>query len=282
LPSAKVWRPQSASISRCGRVCGRGRSGSPGRIRLCNRGLFLGAWRDRLCAWPKQGAPTDIATPIGIRINARIDTMRRGLAERIRATLPGDTGGIAAALVTGIRDHISHDANEAMRISGLYHVISISGLHMALVAGVLFALIRGGLALVPRPRLRHPIKKYAALTALAGVTLYLLLSGAEVATQRSYIMIAIVLAGVLIDRPALTLRTLAAAVVVTLIISPEAVLNPGFQMSFAATLRSLVSTNAGHRLSPRHRRSAPRRWLRGRRAQENGCCLGRRHPSSRD
>lgn len=187
-----------------------------------------------------KAAPTDIATPIGIRINARIDTMRRGLAERIRATLPGDTGGIAAALVTGIRDHISHDANEAMRISGLYHVISISGLHMALVAGVLFALIRGGLALVPGLALRHPIKKYAALTALAGVTFYLLLSGAEVATQRSYIMIAIVLAGVLIDRPALTLRTLAAAVVVTLIISPEAVLNPGFQMSFAATL-ALIS-----------------------------------------
>lgn len=185
-------------------------------------------------------APTEIATPLLIRFNAHVDTMRRGLAERIRATLQGDTGAIAAALVTGIRDHISHDANEAMRISGLYHVISISGLHMALVAGVLFAFVRGGLALIPGFALRRPIKKYAALTALAGVSFYLLLSGAEVATQRSYIMIAIVLAGVLIDRPALTLRTLAAAVVVTLIISPEAVLNPGFQMSFAATL-ALIS-----------------------------------------
>jgi competence protein ComEC len=187
-----------------------------------------------------KAAPTDIATPLSIRFTAAIDILRRSLAERIRLTLPGDTGAIAAALVTGIRDHISQEANEAMRISGLYHVISISGLHMALVAGVLFALLRGGLALIPGLALRRPIKKYAALVALAGVTFYLVLSGAEVATQRSYIMVAIVLAGVIIDRPALTLRTLAAAVIVTLIVSPEAVLNPGFQMSFAATL-ALIS-----------------------------------------
>lgn len=184
--------------------------------------------------------PAGIEVPYSIRFNAGVDRLRRSLAERIRLTLPGDTGAIAAALVTGIRDHISNEANEAMRISGLYHVISISGLHMALVAGVLFAFARGGLALVPGLALRRPIKKYAALLALGGVTFYLVLSGAEVATQRSYIMIAIVLAGVLIDRPALTLRTLAAAVVVTLLVSPDAVLNPGFQMSFAATL-ALIS-----------------------------------------
>lgn len=185
-------------------------------------------------------APTQLEVPLSIRFNAYVDTLRRGLAERIRLTLTGDTGAIATALVTGIRDHISHEANEAMRISGLYHVISISGLHMALVAGVLFAFVRGGLALISGLALRRPIKKYAAFAALGGVTYYLLLSGAEVATQRAYIMIAIVLAGVIIDRPALTLRTLAAAVVVTLLLSPEAVLNPGFQMSFAATL-ALIS-----------------------------------------
>jgi competence protein ComEC len=187
-----------------------------------------------------KAAPAVSEAPLSVRFNASVDQLRRSLAERIRLTLPGDAGAIAAALVTGIRDNISHEANEAMRVSGLYHVISISGLHMALVAGVLFAFVRGGLALTPGLALRRPIKKYAALAALFGVSFYLLLSGGEVATQRSYIMIAIVLAGVLIDRPALTLRTLAAAVVVTLVISPEAVLNPGFQMSFAATL-ALIS-----------------------------------------
>ena len=184
--------------------------------------------------------PAASEAPLSVRFNASVDQLRRSLSERIRLTLPGDAGAIAAALVTGIRDHISNDANEALRISGLYHVISISGLHMALVAGVLFAFVRGGLALIPGLALRRPIKKYAALAALFGVSFYLLLSGAEVATQRSFIMIAIVLGGVLIDRPALTLRTLAAAVVITLVISPEAVLNPGFQMSFAATL-ALIS-----------------------------------------
>lgn len=180
------------------------------------------------------------AAPLSIRIYAGIEHLRRSLAARIRAAVPGDSGAVAVALVTGIRDGISQDVNEALRISGLYHVISISGLHMALIAGALFAIARGTLAIIPGLALRRPIKKWAAVLALIGVTFYLVLSGAEVATQRSYVMIAIVLVGVLFDRPALTLRTLAAALVVTLLISPEAVLNPGFQMSFAATL-ALVS-----------------------------------------
>ncbi len=212
----------------------------PGGYDFAVGSYFSGLGATGFALGRSKAVPTALETPPAIRFNAWVEALRRGLAERIRATLPGDSGAIATALVTGIRDHISHDANEAMRISGLYHVISISGLHMALVAGVLFALMRGGLALVPGLALRRPIKKYAAFAALSGVTFYLLLSGAEVATQRAYIMIAIVLCGVLIDRPALTLRTLAAAVVVTLIVSPEAVLNPGFQMSFAATL-ALIS-----------------------------------------
>jgi len=97
-------------------------------------------------------------------------------------------------------------------------------------------MIRGGLALVPSLALRRPIKKWAAVMALAGCAFYLVLSGAEVATQRSFIMIAIVLGGVLIDRPALTVRTLAAAAVAVLVLQPEALLSPSFQMSFAATL----------------------------------------------
>jgi competence protein ComEC len=181
-------------------------------------------------------APAPEIIPWEIRAYAAIESVRRALAHRIRTVLPGETGAVAAALVTGLRDAIPPEVNESMRVSGLYHVLSISGLHMALVAGVLFGLVRGGLALVPDFALRRPIKKWAAVAAIAGLTFYLLLSGAEVATQRSYIMILIVLIGVLVDRPALTLRTLAAAAAGTLAISPEALLNPGFQMSFAATL----------------------------------------------
>ncbi len=150
---------------------------------------------------------TQAPVPWDIRAWASVERLRWTLANRIRAVLPGENGSVAAALVTGIRDTIPPGVNEAMRVSGLYHVISISGLHMALVAGVLFALVRGGLALVPGLALRKPIKKWAAVAALCGVTFYLVLSGAEVATQRSWIMIAIVLFGVLVDRPGIMAQT---------------------------------------------------------------------------
>ena len=176
------------------------------------------------------------AVPIDLRVLAGIETMRRKMHERIRSVLPGEVGAIASALVTGIRDEIPSEVNEAMRISGLAHVLSISGLHMVLAVGALFALARGVLVLVPGLALRRPVKKWAALVALAGATGYLILSGAAVPTQRAYIMIAIVLAGVLIDRPALTIRTLATAAAVLLALEPEAILHPSFQMSFAATL----------------------------------------------
>src|SRR5262250_911074 len=105
---------------------------------------------------------------------------------------------------------------------------------MVVVSGIVFFVLRALLALAPPGRL--PIKKWAALAALGAATFYLLLSGAEVATQRSFIMIAIVLIGVMLDRPALTLRTLTVAALFVLLLAPESVVHPSFQMSFAATL----------------------------------------------
>jgi competence protein ComEC len=137
-----------------------------------------------------------------------------------------------------------------MYISSLAHVLSISGYHMALVAGVVFFIVRAGFALLPTFASRHPIKKFAALTALAVAAFYLVLSGAEVATQRSFIMLSIVLIAVMLDRTALTLRTLAMAALAVLLITPEAVVHPSFQMSFAATL-ALVAVYAGGMALPR-------------------------------
>jgi competence protein ComEC len=117
----------------------------------------------------------------------------------------------------------------------------MSGYHMAVVAGIVFFLIRAGLALIPSLGNRYPIKKWAASGAIIAAAFYLLLSGAEVATQRSFIMIAIVLAGVIVDRAALTFRTLAVAAIVVLLLAPQAVVHPSFQMSFAATL-ALIAT----------------------------------------
>jgi competence protein ComEC len=150
--------------------------------------------------------------------------------------LPGDRGSIASALITGKRDAISPQVNEAMYVSGLGHVLSISGYHMAVVAGLIFFAVRALFAPWSSFANRQPIKKWAALAALIMSTFYLLLSGAEVATQRSYIMIGIVLIGVMVDRAVLTFRTLTVAALGVLLLAPEAIVHPSFQMSFAATL----------------------------------------------
>jgi competence protein ComEC len=180
-----------------------------------------------------------------LRYAAAVDAMREGIDKRIRAVVPGDEGSIASALITGKRDAISKPLNDAMYISSLAHVLSISGYHMAVVAGVVFFVFRAGLALLPSFASRYPIKKYAALAALGVSAFYLVLSGAEVATQRSFIMLAIVLVGVMLDRPALTLRTLAMAALAVLLITPEAVVHPSFQMSFAATLALVAAYGSG-------------------------------------
>ncbi|MEA2994342.1 MAG: competence protein ComEC [Alphaproteobacteria bacterium] len=175
-----------------------------------------------------------------LRFATAVSNMRSVIDKRIRTVLHGDESAIASALLTGTRDALSRPVFDAMYISGIGHVLSISGYHMAVVAGVVFFAIRALLALVPLFATRYSIKKWAGLAALAAAAFYLVLSGAEVATQRSFYMIAIVLIGVLVDRRAMTLRTLALAAIVVMLLAPEAVVHPSFQMSFAATL-ALVS-----------------------------------------
>ncbi len=180
-----------------------------------------------------------------LRATATIDAMRDTLDRRIRSVLTGDRGAIASALLTGKRDAISSSVNDAMFISGLGHVLSISGYHMAVVAGLMFFVLRALFALTPASAGRFPVKKWAAAAALAAAAFYLVLSGAEVATQRSFIMIAIVLVGVMVDRPAITLRTLMVAAIIVLLLTPEAIVHPSFQMSFAATLALVAGYERG-------------------------------------
>ena len=186
-----------------------------------------------------------VAPTAWLRYAAFLDSVRASIDKRIRAELPGDRGAIASALITGTRDALSTPVNDAMYISSLAHVLSISGYHMAVVAGIVFFFIRASLALVPSLASRHPIKKWAAAVAFVAAAFYLLLSGSEVATQRSFIMIAIVLIGVMVDRPTLTFRTLTVAALCVLLLSPEAVANPSFQMSFAATLALIAGYQHG-------------------------------------
>lgn len=168
------------------------------------------------------------------RLSAFVENARLAIADRIRDRIGGAEGEIAAALVVGVRAGIPDKVNEALRKSGLYHVISISGLHMALVAGTIMGVLRFGLAFFPSFSSRRAVKKHAAFAALLATGGYLFFSGAEVAAQRSFIMLAVMLAAVLFDRPAITMRNLAVAAVTVIVMSPHEVIGPSFQMSFAA------------------------------------------------
>src|SRR5882757_710826 len=182
---------------------------------------------------------------LALRYAAVMQGLRDAIDARIRMTLDGDQRAIATALLTGRRDAISTPVNDAMFISGLGHVLSISGYHMAVVAGVVFFAIRALLALFPALTAGHPIKKWAAAAAFVAAAFYLLLSGAEVATQRSFFMTAVVLIAVMVDRRAITFRTLAVAAMIVLMIAPEALVHPSFQMSFAATLGLVALVQIG-------------------------------------
>lgn len=173
-----------------------------------------------------------------------IETVRMAAAGRIRAVLSGDTGAIAAALIVGDRAGISNSTNEAMRIAGVSHVLSISGMHMSLVAAFLFGGVRLILALIPPLALNWPIKKIAAVSSMLGTGAYFVVSGMDVPAERSMITVTVSLLAIVIDRRALSLRVIAVAALVTLALSPEAVMEPGAQMSFAAVIALMAGLEA--------------------------------------
>lgn len=167
-------------------------------------------------------------------------SFRYSLAERIEAQSPPRTAGLQAALITGLRHGISKDHVDALRASGLAHILAISGLHMALFAGSFYSLLAFGLACIPALARGRDIRKYAALGGIIAASFYLLISGASVATQRAYIMAVILFLAVIFDRQALSTRSVSLAALLTLLFHPESLLSVGFQMSFAAVLALVV------------------------------------------
>lgn len=196
------------------------------------------AWFDGIGAYGfATGAPRVVAgeaPDVLTRIAIAVSRTRDEASRRIHDALPGATGAIAAALTVGDRSQILEADDEAMRDSSLAHVLSISGLHMTIIGMGAFAILRFLIALVPWLVLRIDAKKWAASVAIALAAGYLLLSGASVPAQRSFLMIAFVFLAILLDRAPYTLRIVAISALIILAIAPESVADPSFQMSFAA------------------------------------------------
>jgi competence protein ComEC len=189
--------------------------------RIGGTGYLLGRWEF-------------VEAPAGMSLRLFVDRVREDVSARIAAIDDGQAGGVAAALLVGDRSGISAATSDHLRRAGLAHLLAISGLHMMLFAGTSFFLVRGILAMLPGFALRHPIRKWAALAAILSGSLYLALSGGSVSTIRAFVMALVMFVAILVDRPAISMRNVALAVLVVVALQPESVVEPGFQMSFFA------------------------------------------------
>ncbi len=216
---------------------------SPGAYDFARDAYFRGIGGSGFALGPLQGIKTD-PPPWQLGMILKINAMRWALSQRLLAVMGPQTGAIAAAMVTGQEAWLEPDQVNAMRAAGLAHILSISGLHMAIVGGFSFFGLRVLIALWPWLALRVPGKKLAAVGGLVAVGFYLVLSGAPAPAIRSAITAALAFGSILVDRRAVTLHGLALAALIVLLLQPEAVMEPGFQMSFAATAALIALSEA--------------------------------------
>ena len=193
-----------------------------------------------------------------------LDAWRARLDQHIRDAVPGSAGGIATALATGDQGALPEEDAEAMRRSGLAHLLSVSGLHIAAVVGAVFLLTLRLLALSERLALRTNLVLVAAAAAAAAGIGYTLLTGAQVPTVRSCVAAMLVLAGLALGREALSMRLVAVGAVAVLVFRPEALAGASFQFSFAAVtvLVTLYSTAWFRRYFERREEGYPMRFAR--------------------
>lgn len=218
------------------------------------------AWFDRLGAVGYTRKPVLLMAPADEHsLMVWFGRTRAHLSAAIQRQIAGQPGAVAAALMVGDRSAISEQTNDDMRAANLYHILSISGLHMGMLTGFVFAAVRSGLSLIPALAMRVPVKKLAAVAAIVTGVVYLYLSGLEVPAERALLMVTVMYLAVLVDRRAITLRAVALAGVIILVLRPESLTEPGFQMSFAATTALVAGYGALRDFPARHR--VPR-WFR--------------------
>ncbi|HEX4297685.1 MAG TPA: ComEC/Rec2 family competence protein [Devosia sp.] len=165
-----------------------------------------------------------------------IDTIRRGIASRIDAVLPQPSAGVARAIINGDESNVTDEVRTTMATAGIAHVLSVSGLHLSIVAGGVFWVLRLLLAGFDGIASRVPVKRLAALGGMAAASFYFTISGGNVAAFRSTLMILLVFGAVLFGRRALTMRNVAIAGIIVVAMAPADVFRPSFQLSFAAVV----------------------------------------------
>jgi competence protein ComEC len=185
-----------------------------------------------------------------------IESVRRGIAGRIDAVLSQPSSWIARSMITGDQSGVTQEAHDVMAKAGIAHVLSISGPHLTLVAGGVFAALRLGLALFGGVSRRISVKKAAAIGGIVASVLYFSISGLNVAALRSTIMIVLVFGAVIFGRRALTMRNVAVAGLIVIIFDPSSIFRPSFQLSFAAVV-ALV----GAFENMRHQAKGPRGFV---------------------
>jgi len=188
------------------------------------------AWFDGIGGTGRGFAPVTIVTGAA----APGPTLRQRLSRHIQVSAPGGAGAIAAALATGDQGAIPQDDADAMRRSGLAHLLSVSGLHITAVVVATMFLVTRLLALSPWMALRFRLPLVAAGAGAVAAIGYTILTGAEVPTLRSCVAALLVLVALTLGREAITLRLVAAGALIVLLVFPESVAGPSFQLSFAA------------------------------------------------
>ena len=190
------------------------------------------------------GAPAIVSQSEDKLWTGAFSSVRNAVNLRVFDGLDGSSTGVVSALLTGQKGAIDNIDIDAMRFSGLAHMLAISGLHVGLFSATFFFFVRLTLVMVPGVALRWPVKKVAAVVAFAAACGYMMLAGATLPTQRAVIMVGIVFMAVLLDRTAISMRLVAVAALVVLLFAPESLLSISFQLSFAAVIALIAVYDA--------------------------------------
>ncbi len=169
-------------------------------------------------------------------LKSKINNLRNAIQLRVNNAIGIYYGSITTALMLNEYSNIDKEVLKNLRKTGLAHILSVSGMHLSLVMAIFFYSSRFLINLFPSIALRIHVKKYAAFVALLGSLFYLLISGMEVAAVRSFIMTSLIISAILFDQVANPLRAIAFAATIILLITPENLFHPSFQMSFSAVL----------------------------------------------